>query len=101
MGKRNSRYLLVYVDNRLSNDNPKFFYPLPNKPLFLRVCGPSLLKTLWKMEKLLETSNFSFTRSVFYQVGELSAIVIEFEIVVSKRFQFDLEESKICRLGNG
>ena len=40
--------------------------PFPNKPWFLRVCSTSLLKTLWEKEKLLVTSNFSFSRCVFY-----------------------------------
>ena len=35
------------------------------KPLFLRVCISSLLKTLWEKEKLLVTSNFSFSHSIF------------------------------------
>ena len=39
--------------------------PLPNKPWFLRVCRTSLLETLWETEKLLITSNFSFSHSVF------------------------------------
>ena len=33
-------------------------------------------------------SNFSFSHSVFYQFGELSAIFIKFKIVVCKFFQF-------------
>ena len=41
----------------------------PNKPLFSRVCRTSLLKTLWEKEKLLVTSNFSFSHSVFYPFG--------------------------------
>ena len=48
--------------------------PFPNKPLFLRLCSTSLLKTLWVKEKLL--------------VGEPYAIFIKFEIVVCKLFQF-------------
>ena len=40
--------------------------PFPNKPWFLRVCSTSLLKTLWEKDKLLVTSNFSFSHSVFY-----------------------------------
>ena len=60
----------------------------PNKPWFLHVCSTSLLKTLWEKEKLLVTSNFSFSHSVFYLFGKLSAIFIEFEIVVCKLFQF-------------
>ena len=35
--------------------------PFPNKPWFLRVCCICLLKTLWVKEKLLVTSNFSFS----------------------------------------
>ena len=63
------------------------FNPFPNKPWFLRVCSTSFLKTPWKKEKLLVTSNFSFSHSVFYLFDGLSAIFIEFEIVVCKRFQ--------------
>ena len=40
--------------------------PFPNKPWFFRVCSTGLLKTLWEKEKLLVTSNFSFSHSVFY-----------------------------------
>ena len=62
--------------------------PFPNKPLFLRICSTSLLKTLWEKEKLLVTSNFSFSHSVFYPFGKLSGILIEVKIVVCKLFQF-------------
>ena len=69
------------------------FNSFPNKPcfffvFFLCVCSTSLLKTLWEKEKLLVTSNFSFSHSVFYSFGELSAIFIDFEIVVCKLFKF-------------
>ena len=64
--------------------------PFPNKPWFLRVCSTSLLKTLWEKEKLLVTSNFSFSHSVFYPFVELSTILITFEIVVCKLFEFGL-----------
>ena len=71
--------------------------PLPGKVLTLSQTSPgfyvsavlvSLLKTLWEKEKLLLVSNFSFSHSVFYPFGELSAIFIKFEIVVCKLFQF-------------
>ena len=62
--------------------------PFPNKPWFLRVRRTSLLKTLWEKEKLLVTSNFSFSHSVFYPFRELSAIFIKFELVVCKLTQF-------------
>ena len=45
-------------------------------------------KTLWGKEKLLITSNFSFSHSVFHTLGELSSIFIKFEIVVCKHFLF-------------
>ena len=45
------------------------FNPFPNKPWFLRVCSRDLLKTLREKEKLLVTSNFSFSHSVFYLFG--------------------------------
>ena len=40
--------------------------PFPNKPWILHAWSISLLKTLWEKEKLLVTSNFSFSHSVFY-----------------------------------
>ena len=58
--------------------------PFPNKPWFLPVCSTSLLKTLREKEKLLVSSNFSFSHSVFYPFRELSAIFIKFKIVVCK-----------------
>ena len=61
--------------------------PFPNKPWFLRVCSTCLLKTLWEKEKLLVTSNFSFTHSAFYPFSELFAIFIKLEIVVCRLFQ--------------
>ena len=71
----------------------------PNKSWFLRVCRRSLLKTLWEKEKLLVTSNFSFSLSVFHPFGELSAIIIQFEIVVCKLFQFRRDYTFVVREG--
>ena len=62
----------------------------PNKPLFLCVWSTSLLKTLEKRR------NFSFSHTVSYPSGDVSAIFIKFKIVVYNLFQF---ESKICCLG--
>ena len=62
--------------------------PFPNKFWFLRVCSTSLQKTHRETEKLLVTSNFSFSHSVFYPLEELSSIFIKFEIVVCNFFQF-------------
>ena len=41
-----------------------------------------LLKTRWEKEKLLVTSNFSFSHSVFHPLGVLCAIFINLKIVV-------------------
>ena len=43
----------------------EMFNPFRNKPWFLCVCSTTLLKTQWEKEKLLITSNFSFSHSVF------------------------------------
>ena len=64
------------------------FNPFPNKPLFIPVCSICILKTLWEKEKLLVTSNFSLSHSVFYTYGKLPAIFIKSKIVVCKLFQF-------------
>ena len=42
-----------------------------------RDCSTSLLKILWETEKLLVTSNFSLSHSVFYPFRKLSAIFIK------------------------
>ena len=65
---------------------PTHLNPFPNKPWFLRVCSLSILKALWEKEKLLVTSNFSFSHFVFLQFRKLSTIFIKFEIVVYKLF---------------
>ena len=40
-------------------------------PGFAHICSTSLLKTQLEKEKLLVTSNFSFSHFVFYPFGEL------------------------------
>ena len=62
--------------------------PFPHNDTFWRLLERSLLKTLWEKEKLLVTSNFSFTHIVFYPFKELSAIFIKFKIVC-RLFQFE------------
>ena len=59
---------------------------LPNKLLFLCVCSTSLLKTLWEKEKLVVTSNFSFSHSAFYPFGQLSSIFIKLKIAIWKLY---------------
>ena len=62
--------------------------PFPHNDTFWCPRETSLLKTLWEKEKLLLTSNFSFSQSVFYLFGWLSSILVKFEIVICKLFQF-------------
>ena len=64
----------VYLEKSSTGLQPATLHPFPNNPLFLYVCTKCFLKTLWEKEKLLETSNFSFSNSVFYPLGKLSAI---------------------------
>ena len=73
--------------------------PFPNKFLVLRVCSTSLLKTLWEKQKLLVTSNFSFSHSVFYLFRELSVLSFSTNLKLSSSKSFNLDEAKICRLG--
>ena len=43
--------------------------PFPHNDTFWHPWETSLLKTPWEKEKLLVTSNFSFSHSVFYPLG--------------------------------
>ena len=43
--------------------------PFPHNDTFWHLWETSLLKTLWEKEKLLVTSHFSFSHSVFYPSG--------------------------------
>ena len=61
-----------------------FFSPFQNKPWLLRVCSTNPLKTLQEKGKLHVTSNFSFSHSVFYLFGDLTAIFVKLEIVFCK-----------------
>ena len=45
------------------------FNPFPHNDTFWCPWETNLLKTLWEKEKLLVTSNFSFSHSVFYLFG--------------------------------
>ena len=86
-----------YLDFLCSNRIKKIFFtfilqfsfnPFPNKPWFLHVYGTSLLKTLWEKEKMLVTSIFSFSNSVFYSIKEINHQLSNTEFTVCKCFQF-------------
>ena len=69
-----------------SNKSPWFFNSFPNKPWFLRVCSTRLLKTLWEKEKLLVTSNFSFSPQCFLPFSRTFRHFHQYQIVVCKTF---------------
>ena len=79
-----------YVDKvgKSVDDKNAYINPFPNKPWFLHVFSTSLLKTLRQKEKLLVTSNFSFSHSVFYPFEDVFANFIKFEIVICNLSQF-------------
>ena len=75
---------------------PVCFNPFPHNDTFWRPWETGLLKTLWEKEKLLITSNFSFTQSVCYPFREVS--VFSSNSTVSSADCFNLDQSKICHL---
>ena len=103
-------YLLCPLRNSLTDCNPlnnfhifrlsdlylNAFKLFANRLWFLRFYSISLLNTLSEKEKLLVTSNFSFSRSVFYHVRELSTLLSNLK--PSSANSLNLEESRICRL---
>ena len=56
--------------------------------LFLFVYRSSPLKTLWEKEKLLKTSNFSFSNSVFYPFERTFCHFHWIQFAICKLFQF-------------
>ena len=91
--------LLRTLTEESTNNFKMDINPFPNKPWFSCVCSASLLKTLWEKEKLLMTSNFSFTHCVFYPFENF--FPFSSNLKSSSATYFSLEESKTCRLGKG
>ena len=59
-------YIYKGKKKNLENHTKSVFNHFPNRPLFFSVCCASLSKTLSEKEKLLVTSNFSFSHSFVY-----------------------------------
>ena len=57
----------------------------------------NFLKMLWEKDKLLVTSNFSFSHSVFYPFENFLPFSSDLKLLSVN--SFSLEESKICNLG--
>ena len=72
--------LKAFLQESLTLSQTSFFFFVTAIQVFRKHCG--------EKEKLLITNNFSFSHSVFYPLGELPAIFIQFEIVFCKVFQF-------------
>ena len=69
--------------------------PLAKQAWFLRVCNTGSMETRWEKEKLLLTTNFSFSHSVFHRFGEPPVIFIKLEIVACKLFQFGTVQNSV------
>ena len=74
----------------------------PNKPWFLCVCSTNLLKTLWKKEKLLVTSNFSCSAMfssllTHYQMTNFT--LFQTERVCRRQFQIWRNGQKVIQTG--
>ena len=68
MGNHDYQYVLLFPKCFFFFQKPflpRVFNPFTNKPWFLGVCSTSFLKTLREKEKLLVTSNFSFSTLFF------------------------------------
>ena len=93
-GECRARSACTYAQSDLALHYPLVYHqflstkPVPKQALVFIVFSKCLLKTLQEKEKLLVTSNFSFSHSVFYPFGEFSAIFIKFRVGVCKLFQF-------------
>ena len=75
------------------------FNSVQTKPLFLLVCSSCLFKTLWEKAKFLVTSSFSFSHTVFYPFGELSAKFIKFEFPNSISLEVSFVENLLFGKG--
>ena len=63
-------------------------YPLPKQALILTCLQNKCFETLWEKEKLLITSNFSFSHRFFYTFEKLPTIFIKSKIAICKLFLF-------------
>ena len=62
-------FIVVYDGFEFMSKRDNRVNPFPLNDTFWRPWETSLLKILWEHKKLLLTSNFSFSHSVFYPFG--------------------------------
>ena len=84
--------ILSIVNIFSNNRNISKVNPFPNKPWFFCVCSTSLLKTLWKKEKLLVSSNFSFSH--IFSTHLENFLPFSSNVKLSSANSFSFKESK-------
>ena len=95
---RNSSYTWNSIVNAKRRRWCQLVISFPKKIWFLSVWSTSLLKTLWEKEKLLVTSNFSFSPQCFLAVWKtFTPFLLNWKL--SSGNSLGLGESKVCRLG--
>ena len=92
--------MLLNIEKNLKNKTKNILNPFPNQPWFLCVCRKGLLKTLWVKEKLLVSSNFSFSHTAFSCHFEIF-LLLSSNMKLSSANSFSLEGSKVYCLGKG
>ena len=73
--------------NSLPSKSVNLNQPFPEQALVFMCLQYKSFWKHWEKEKLLVTSNFSFSHSVFYLSGELPDVFINFKIVDCKFFE--------------
>ena len=74
-------------------------YPFLKQALVFTCLKYNSFETLWEKEKLLISSNFSSSHSVFYPLEQLSAIFLESKIFVCLLFHFGTVQNLLFRKG--
>ena len=96
MGKKGES---CFVSDSIVNGKNKCTLTLyQTSPCFNVLAVQVFLKTPWEKEKLLVTSNFSFSHSVFLSILR-SFCHFSLNLKLSSANSFRLDESNICRLG--
>ena len=76
------------------------FNPFPNKPCILRVCSTSLFENAVGKGEVAQNEQFLLFPQVF-SVHLENFLPFSLTLKLSSANSFNLEESKICRLGKG
>ena len=74
--------------------------PFPNRPWFLHVCSTSLLENTVGKGEIAHNERFLLFPTMFSTLSE-KFLPFSSNLKLSSANSFNLEESKICRLGKG